>query len=572
MRHYTKYIYISLLCFLFFVASLPVENDPSQSSPAFVPDPPGRGTLGLLTSCVSTLVLCVWTAIHMNIPPAKMSVCKRIWEKFRWAVVTMVAPEVTLLRAMMQCETARKLRDERNAIWKNFNSALHDTPEGSWAFRARRTKEQTKSQSWTLDHGFFAMMGGYVISVEENNSWILDDGPTVTPRGVLELASLGLLPEIDIDTIRGRSQTDRLAKAVVIIQVSWMLIQIMGRTVSNLPITLLELNTLAHVLVALILYVIWWNKPKDVVETVEIRLDALIASYMSSRSLRSCFVPASSLHSNNIRQTQTEERRTRAWQRLAPPNRSGREVIGTIEHVFPRHGDLLLLPDERDRNEIKSRLKPRGLVMLFPGQSLEGLPVTPSAGPQHLTDRDIERLVLYTKLLNHSGPHNSGYELKPFASDARLCRKAAQGRIQGNLQTFSENKTLRAISLLGLVYGAIHATSWDGNFPTYIERTLWRAASCVVIGGGLFICFLDYLLRHYTRTNLWPLGKGCPLPGRTSRQRTVARFLLAAINVVAAACTLSRSFFVAEAFISIRRLPLGSYDTVDWINLLPHVT
>ena len=37
-------------------------------APPWVPDPDNRGTWSLLYSCVFTLVLCVWTAIHLNIP------------------------------------------------------------------------------------------------------------------------------------------------------------------------------------------------------------------------------------------------------------------------------------------------------------------------------------------------------------------------------------------------------------------------------------------------------------------------------------------------------------------------
>jgi hypothetical protein len=209
--------------------------------------------------------------------------------------------------------------------------------------------------------------------------------------------------------------------------------------------------------------------------------------------------------------------------------------------------------------------------MLFPGQWLDGLPITTSAGPRHLTEEDIKRLVLCTTFLQHYNYSPDKHGLQPFNSHARLSRHAAQGRIRGNLQLFSENRTLWAISLLGLFYGAIHATSWNGHFPNAIEQTIWRIASCIVMGGGLFVCFLDYLLRHCTQTFLWPLGKGHHLEGRTKCQKLIATFLLVVINITAVMCTLSRSFFVVEAFISIRSLPAGAYETVDWTNLLPHV-
>jgi len=32
-----------------------------------------------------------------------------------------------------------------------------------------------------------------------------------------------------------------------------------------------------------------------------------------------------------------------------------------------------------------------------------------------------------------------------------------------------------------------------------------------------------------------------------------------------------RGFLVIEAFISIRSLPAGAYDTVSWVGFLPHI-
>ena len=41
------------------------------------------------------------------------------------------------------------------------------------------------------------------------------------------------------------------------------MIQAIARKVQKLPVTLLELNTIAQVWIALVLYVLWWHKPKD---------------------------------------------------------------------------------------------------------------------------------------------------------------------------------------------------------------------------------------------------------------------------------------------------------------------
>lgn len=56
------------------------------------PNPNTRGTFDILSTCLITLLLCVWTAVHLNVPPPGS-----FWEpKFRkvgWLVLTLLAPE-----------------------------------------------------------------------------------------------------------------------------------------------------------------------------------------------------------------------------------------------------------------------------------------------------------------------------------------------------------------------------------------------------------------------------------------------------------------------------------------------
>src|SRR5690242_21711382 len=43
-----------------------------------------------------------------------------------------------------------------------------------------------------------------------------------------------------------------------------MIIQCIARLQQNLPVTLLEINTIGHVICAFALYILWWNKPLDI--------------------------------------------------------------------------------------------------------------------------------------------------------------------------------------------------------------------------------------------------------------------------------------------------------------------
>jgi hypothetical protein len=77
---------------------------------------------------------------------------------------------------------------------------------------------------------------------------------------------------ISENEIKDRSKGDALAKTIVLIQLIWFLTQIIVRRVLQLPITPLEITTVAYIAVSGILYGIWWKKPKDVRHPIGITL------------------------------------------------------------------------------------------------------------------------------------------------------------------------------------------------------------------------------------------------------------------------------------------------------------
>ena len=78
-------------------------------APPWVPDPDNRGTWSLLYSCVFTLVLCVWTAIHLNVPSYHESKTSQWLRKLKWVLLAIIAPELGVYTACEQYSQARKL-------------------------------------------------------------------------------------------------------------------------------------------------------------------------------------------------------------------------------------------------------------------------------------------------------------------------------------------------------------------------------------------------------------------------------------------------------------------------------
>ena len=106
----------------------------------WVSEPSARGTWTLVYSCVFTIGLCVWSAIHLNIPARREGTYRR---KLKWAFITLFAPEVVLIAALLQLNRARRLQKDLEGCPQNSRGPLigtlkearnvHEAPERSVA-------------------------------------------------------------------------------------------------------------------------------------------------------------------------------------------------------------------------------------------------------------------------------------------------------------------------------------------------------------------------------------------------------------------------------------------------------
>lgn len=75
------------------------------------PEPNSRGTLGLLSSCFGTLLICVYNAVHINVP---CSGARHIWfyqnvRKAKWVFVGVFTPELLALTAFLEYRRASQV-------------------------------------------------------------------------------------------------------------------------------------------------------------------------------------------------------------------------------------------------------------------------------------------------------------------------------------------------------------------------------------------------------------------------------------------------------------------------------
>jgi hypothetical protein len=129
--------------------------------------------------------------------------------------------------------------------------------------------------SWGLTHGYYASMGGFVLQVDAVDSSEDDLLPasyngrvTLTPAGVAFLMEHdpSLIPDISEESIMDHSKADGFAKLLQLVQVAWFFFNCLARRIAGLPLSLLEVSTLAHTVCMLVTYVLWWKKPLDIGE------------------------------------------------------------------------------------------------------------------------------------------------------------------------------------------------------------------------------------------------------------------------------------------------------------------
>ncbi|OGM41833.1 hypothetical protein ABOM_009649 [Aspergillus bombycis] len=274
------------------VSAAPAPLVGPQPEPAYVAEPDQRGTLTLFWNCFSTFILCVWTAVHPDVLPVKGYWSANVYKFFMmtWAIVI---PELVVCMAVEQLLRAIKIRN----LWEQ--SFEGDSEKKYWL---------------GLTGAFFVVMGGYVVETESYNhrantaqrelpsgkssrhlqrpNTITEsfDSPsplvtTIGPQGFESLLQGGKIRRLiqdgtlqkhhfDQSVIEDKGNANTISKLLVAVQISWMVIQAVGRKLSGLPVTLLEAHVLIQILYSIVAYCCWWAKPLDINRPIPLPLDS----------------------------------------------------------------------------------------------------------------------------------------------------------------------------------------------------------------------------------------------------------------------------------------------------------
>lgn len=216
----------------------------------WVTQPDTRGTFDILCSCLFTIFVCCWTIVHPNMAIPRASTAQRLLDKTICLLIAVFAPEVIVFISWSEYTLARQLT-------------------------ARYGSETRISGQWTMTHSFFAGMGGFTMASSPNSGDSNWENGWLSPDTILTLVKDGLLDAGDLPhkaAIEDKGKADALVKAVAVLQALWLLAQCIARAAQHLPITTVEIATLAYIPCAVLISVFWWNKPMDVNEPIALRL------------------------------------------------------------------------------------------------------------------------------------------------------------------------------------------------------------------------------------------------------------------------------------------------------------
>ena len=135
----------------------------------------------------------------------------------------------------------------------------------------RSTSLKKRRHPCTMNHSFYAIMGGFAFDTSDPEPNFLPNHRSrlcISVYGLSYIAKKApeLIPDIAEKQIRDKSKADSLAKFTVCLQALWFCVQCITRVSQRKAISLLELNIFAHAFCALLIYALWWHKPKDIEE------------------------------------------------------------------------------------------------------------------------------------------------------------------------------------------------------------------------------------------------------------------------------------------------------------------
>ncbi|PMD31518.1 hypothetical protein L207DRAFT_640790 [Hyaloscypha variabilis F] len=512
----------------------------------------GRSTSDILWSCFSILLVCTYKCIHFNVPSRKESEagwftwiwCRKWLKKMGWMMLIVLAPEIGVAMATDQYLLAREQCHKESSLESQEKRKVDESQVVEGGKKDVETvttevnEDEREKQEITNTHTFFANMGEFNLRIctlsllqqdhNQGNPTLPDNGSQAEITAVAvdkavaamnevsfpltnwdDLVSYRtMFPDMKIPTekeINDLSKADAFTKAFACIQSGWLIIQCIVRVSVGLPITQLELATMAFVVCALAMYLLWWHKPFG----VESRTSLTVIAYTDSDKK----ILANRL-SNRYRSSIIHRESLRPYFDEILGGQSRRESIQRAsDHELAMH------KAQMDHEFYKKDMTWDDFGDIFLNDF------------EYFSWEELVELGKALPIMIQNILGNPDFAELP--------------------QEFTRTLALYAI---GTLFSALHLAAWNWEFPSSTVRKLWRifAITATVTGPAtiLFVFALLVLLAFDINVS----------------DTIMSRVFLFFIFIYAA----SRIGLVVLIFYCFSSMPAGVYETVNWLQFLPH--
>ncbi|KAH0579952.1 hypothetical protein H2248_002772 [Termitomyces sp. 'cryptogamus'] len=365
------------------------------------------------------------------------------------------------------------------------------------------------------------------------------------------------------DELKDRSKGDWFSKSLLLLQVTWFILQILVRRVQHLAITELEIATLAFAILNFATYIFWWNKPFDVGCPIIIPAhDESGTRDMSSPSLQDRLTPevrSSSKQTPDVNLIVGRDLPPSHLQFESTPSnsQSSKECDDNIksnghDDVTHLNASQSLESSESFEDQASNSAKDNGYtsngpaITMSPPLSIPNQVILhgPDTHPHDVSNTDLPSEV--------HGP--AEFHEKPLLDSFNPLGD------EFNLQSYHEKLCVHFLSCgAAVVFGVIHCLAWHFEFPSKTEQLLWRVSSTATS------CFPIVIL-IFGETALWLR------PVNSPRSLVFLRMGCTVIYQISMCLyPLARLFLLVEMFVVLRKPNSGIFTSVDWIDNIPHI-
>ncbi|KAJ3851249.1 hypothetical protein EV368DRAFT_43568 [Lentinula lateritia] len=392
---------------------------------------------------------------------------------------------------------------------------------------ARELVKRYKAYGWTMTHAHFALMGGFILcSIDKNGdvtAMKLLALPKKSRSGVNHLYNLPndfdtatFIGQIDEEEIQDRSHSDGLTKVIAIGQTGWFIIQLAARWVQDLPFTELEVMTVAFATINIMTYTFWFKKPLRVQYPIRVQatrgdFEKVKESDIKSSPNASPLSRPSSTHSlENDRELESTP-----------------DIDDVDRNLSYNHASM---PDEEQSEPFLS---------------------DPRAG------ETIAFFIIFIIFI----PFRVVFSY--FLGLSRAEDNSSEEKIEQLLKGSDLRFKIYKISLLipcavAALFGLIHWIGWISTFPTRTEEIMWRISSIVVtfLPVHVELAYKAYAQRHDILL-------------------TAPDFLKYVFGIIwyiaPLAYVMARWILIVQSFLTLRDLPCGALQNVEWTDYIPHI-